>query len=106
MSQRTEKDREVSQDVVGLWRLAAALVLMAANVVVIELGRRGLWHGSGAGFSPWYPVLFSIAHLLFWPTKLLAARPERWWGVAVDVVLMASFVLYNLIDLGEIMYVS
>lgn len=83
-----------------------SLILMAINVAILELGRRGLWHNYGAGFSPWYPILFAIFHLLFWPVKMFVDRLCPWWCILAEVVLMSSFLYYNYSSLKIIMYVS
>ena len=83
-----------------------ALILMALNLVVLELGRRGLWHNNGAGFSPWYPVRFAVMHLLFWPVKIFLDRSSAWWIILAELVLMGCFLFYNYTSLMTIMYVS
>lgn len=85
-------------------------ILMATNVVVLELGRKGLWPTSGVGFSPWYPIVFGIIHLLVWPIKIFVDRfIDRlcvWWCILAEVVLMSFFLYYNYNSLKMIMYVS
>jgi hypothetical protein len=83
-----------------------SLMLMAANVVVLEMGRRGLWPSQGVGFSPWYPVMFAAVHLVFWPVKMFIDRSCRWWWLVAEIVLMLSFLSYNYTSLKMIMYVS
>ena len=102
---------EKSLGFIGLPTIFPAVILMAANVVVLELGRRGLWNNQGAGFSPWYPVCFGIIHLIFWPIKICIDRLYvdqscRWWRVFFAVVLMILFLLYNCRSIQEIMYVT
>lgn len=83
-----------------------SLVLMTINVVVLELGRKGLWDDSGVGFSPWYPVAFAMVHLFFWPVKIFVDRLYSWWCTFMEVVLMIAFLFYNYTSFKMIMYVS
>ena len=83
-----------------------AFILMGINVAVIELGRRGLWHNQGGGFSLWYPFWFAIIHFLFWTIKIYVDRLCRWWWVIIEIGTSIFFLYYNLDALREIMYAS
>ena len=83
-----------------------AFVLIGINVIIIELGRKGLWHNEGVGFSPWYPFGFAIIHFLFWAIKIYVDRLCRWWWIIIEIAALIFFLCYNLNALGEIMYAS
>ena len=97
----------MSEKSLNIGCMGMAFAVMVINVSIIELGRRGLWHNSGVGFSPNYPMFFAIVHFVLWPFMLIHLWVAgRRWGVIMAGGLMLFLVWYNLMALKDIMYVS
>ena len=83
-----------------------SLFIILFNVLVLEMGRRGLWHNTGTGFSPWYPVFFLIIEIFFLISKIATFKDENVVFRLVDICIISFMVYYNVRAIESILYIG